>query len=362
MFAINDSYPEIPGLSNQKNISLEGTLQELTLYDFQIDCYCSSREVAVAFKENPLLPGVILTEKGQFAGMISRYRFWEYLSRPYGLDLFLKRPIKSLYRWVNTDILMFPSSTLIVMAAQRAVNRSNLLLNEPIVVQMESHIYKILDVHELLVAQSQIHQLATVLLSQLYYKLEMANINLECANQELALANDELQRLAILDELTQIANRRKFNDCFYQEWRRCAREQVPLSLILCDVDYFKIFNDTYGHQTGDRCLQEVANVIRQCVKRPADLAARYGGEEFAVILPNTKREGAIKVAEEIRQNIKDLEIPHCHSPICSSVTLSLGVASIIPHHDISPVMLIRSADQALYQAKSEGRDRVVYFI
>ncbi len=103
--------------------------------------------------------------------MISRYRFWEYLSRPYRLDLFLKCPIKSLYSWVNTDVLMLPSATLIVMAAQRAVNRSQQLLNEPIVVQIDSHIYKLLDVHELLVAQSQIHQLATVLLSQIYYKL-----------------------------------------------------------------------------------------------------------------------------------------------------------------------------------------------
>lgn len=190
----------------------------------------------------------------------------------------------------------------------------------------------------------------------------MANMHLECANQELELANDELQRLAILDELTQIANRRKFNDCFYQEWQRCAREQVPLSLIWCYVDYFKIFNDTYGHQNGDRCLQEVANVIRKCVKRPADLAARYGGEEFAIILPNTKREGAIKVAEKICQNIKNLDIPHCNSPVGSSVTLSLGVVSIIPSHDISPIMLICNADKALYQAKSEGGDRVVYFI
>ena len=177
--------------------------------------------------------------------------------------------------------------------------------------------------------------------------------------QQLDEANQELQRLAALDGLTQIANRRSFDDYLHYQWKLLARERSPLSLILCDVDFFKRYNDTYGHQGGDDCLKQVAEVIRQAVKRPADLAARYGGEEFAVILPNTEVEGAVRIAEEIRSGLKALGLAHAGSQISDIVTLSLGVASVIPSHDSSWDNLIAQADKALYEAKDRGRDRVM---
>jgi len=174
--------------------------------------------------------------------------------------------------------------------------------------------------------------------------------------QQLEAANQELHRLACLDGLTQVANRRCFDEYLEQEWRRMAREKTPLSIILCDIDFFKVYNDTYGHQAGDDCLQKVATALRHTVKRPADLVARYGGEEFVVILPNTKAEGAVQVGAAIRNAIRDLQIIHLNSPN-EYVTLSLGVASTIPHPQSSPFRLIAAADQALYKAKAQGRDR-----
>lgn len=178
--------------------------------------------------------------------------------------------------------------------------------------------------------------------------------------QQLQKANQELQRLASLDGLTQVANRRCFDERLQVEWQRLAREQAPLSLILCDVDCFKLYNDTYGHLAGDEALTHVAKAISQAVKRSADLVARYGGEEFAVILPNTNAAGAIAVAKTIQNNISALQLPHPNSPVSEFITLSLGVATVTPDHQSCPATLIATADRVLYQAKAQGRNCIVH--
>ncbi|GAB4437886.1 MAG: diguanylate cyclase [Cyanobacteria bacterium J069] len=179
------------------------------------------------------------------------------------------------------------------------------------------------------------------------------------AEAALQSANLELKRLAHSDGLTQVANRRRFDEYLVQEWQHMLREQQPLSLILCDVDCFKAYNDVYGHQEGDQCLREVAGVIGSAVKRAVDLVARYGGEEFAVILPNTSSSGAYQVAQDIQAGIKALAMPHITSLIAPIVTLSQGIATVIPQLDAEPHQLIAAADQALYRAKQDGRDRIV---
>lgn len=176
---------------------------------------------------------------------------------------------------------------------------------------------------------------------------------------QLQQANQELQRLAASDGLTLVANRRCFDNTLKAEWQRLAREQASLSLILCDVDCFKLYNDTHGHLAGDDALRQVAKAISQTVKRPADLVARYGGEEFAVILPNTDIKGAIAVAKEIQSNVGALQLPHPNSAVSEFITLSLGVATITPHSQSSTATLIAAADQGLYQAKAQGRNCVV---
>lgn len=177
--------------------------------------------------------------------------------------------------------------------------------------------------------------------------------------QQLEVANQELKRLATLDGLTGLANRRRFDEYIEQEWQRLAREQEPLSLILCDIDFFKLYNDTYGHQAGDDCLKQVATALRHSVKRPADLVARYGGEEFAVILPHTTAAGAFCLAKSIHQQVRQLRLAHPGSTVSQYVTLSLGVAGLIPCSGVTPAKLIAAADAALYEAKTTGRDRVI---
>ena len=179
------------------------------------------------------------------------------------------------------------------------------------------------------------------------------------AEEALQKANKELERLAAVDGLTQIANRRRFDEYLNREWKREKRDKKWLSLILCDIDVFKLYNDHYGHLSGDDCLKAVAQSIETNVKRPADLVARYGGEEFAVILPDTDAEGALHVAETIREGVKNLNISHEKSSVCSYVTLSLGVSSVVPNSESLPEVLVKSADDALYEAKKNGRDRVV---
>ncbi|MBN3892337.1 MAG: PleD family two-component system response regulator [Nostoc sp. JL31] len=177
--------------------------------------------------------------------------------------------------------------------------------------------------------------------------------------QKLEAVNLELQRLVTIDGLTQIANRRRFEEYFSQEWQRLKREQRPLSLILCDVDFFKLYNDTYGHRVGDRCLQKIAQAIKDMIKRPGDLVARYGGEEFAVILPNTDTKGATHVADEICHAVRGLAIPHQNSQVSPYVTISVGFTAEIPQPDSDLEEMIATADRALYKAKAAGRDRFV---
>ena len=179
------------------------------------------------------------------------------------------------------------------------------------------------------------------------------------AEEALHKANEELKRLASVDGLTQIANRRRFDEIMEKEWERMIREKGALSLIMCDIDFFKLFNDNYGHQEGDRCLQAVAKAIDSALMRPADLAARYGGEEFVVILPNTNEQGAMHLAERIRKGILSLKIPHAHSKTSPYLSLSLGISSIIPEKGVLSETLIKAADMALYEAKEKGRNRAV---
>jgi diguanylate cyclase (GGDEF)-like protein len=195
-------------------------------------------------------------------------------------------------------------------------------------------------------------------LARVRVHLELRFLTRKVQEQAIALkqANQELHRLANLDGLTEVANRRRFDEYFEQEWRRSAREQTPLSLILCDIDYFKNYNDHYGHQAGDACLRKVARAISETLHRPADLVARYGGEEFAIILPHTPLEGAVHIAELLQIQIEQLGILHAQSQVSSYITLSLGISSQIPEPLQENHTLIAATDKALYLAKSEGRN------
>lgn len=169
----------------------------------------------------------------------------------------------------------------------------------------------------------------------------------------------ESDRIASIDGLTQIANRRKFDEHLKQQWKQMARERSSLSVILCDIDHFKQFNDAYGHLAGDTCLQKVAAVLSRCVKRPIDLVARFGGEEFAAILPQTEIDGALMIAQQMQTSVTQLQIPHIASGVSSIVTLSVGVACTIPAQNSLSEDLIHIADRHLYLAKQSGRNQII---
>ncbi len=175
---------------------------------------------------------------------------------------------------------------------------------------------------------------------------------------ELKRKTDLLARMAQLDGLTGIANRRRFDQVLETEWRRGVRAESWLSLIMLDIDHFKSYNDLYGHPAGDHCLKQVAASLEASSTRPEDLAARYGGEEFAVLLPATDLAGALSVAERIRENVRNFAIEHAGSSISPLVTGSFGVASFVPTASRSPSQLIAAADGYLYAAKKQGRDRI----
>ncbi len=184
-----------------------------------------------------------------------------------------------------------------------------------------------------------------------------AEIQLQDLTQQLQQANAELHRLATTDALTQVANRRHFDQMLAQEWAVAQRDQTPLALIICDVDYFKAYNDHYGHPAGDRCLQQIAQIMKASVHRPGDVLARYGGEEFVVLLPRTTTAGAIAVVTKIQDCLAEAALPHRGAPVAGHITLSFGLAGGVPQQGQPCDGLLATADTALYRSKLAGRNR-----
>jgi diguanylate cyclase (GGDEF)-like protein len=183
---------------------------------------------------------------------------------------------------------------------------------------------------------------------------------LEQVSAKLSAANDALEQISLEDGLTGIANRRSFDADLAVHMAIAYRHKRPLALVMCDVDAFKDYNDHYGHPAGDECLRQIASALQSCCRRPNDLVARYGGEEFAIILPDTDLEGAVRIAELAREAIGQLRIPHAYSPVGPEVSISGGVAVLFRDCDMDTQQLIAVADRNLYEAKRQGRNRMVF--
>jgi len=189
-------------------------------------------------------------------------------------------------------------------------------------------------------------------------ELEAQSTELEAINQQLLLRNEELRRISLLDGLTGISNRRYLDEVLEREWKRGQRENTPISLLMIDIDFFKDYNDNYGHLAGDDCLRAIAGGLKNAALRPGDVVARYGGEEFAIILPGTHQQGAVTVGENALRSVDTLKMPHKASGVSEYVTISIGIATLIPGKATGPEQLIACADRALYQAKKRGRNQV----
>ena len=287
------------------------------------------------------------------------------------LNSFKTEPEKAFYREEKQgDLLLFRYAEAVVMG-QSCVDCHNTLPDSP------KKDWKVGDVRgAIAVSQpvSNLRMLANVEFNTLFLLLTtiaglvltsalvvfsyLRNVN-QVLEQEVETKTATLKQMATIDSLTLIANRRMFDETLLQEWKRMQRQELPLTLMLCDIDYFKFYNDTYGHQAGDECLQTIASNINKSVQRTGDLVARYGGEEFAIILPNTHNKEAQQLAEKVINVVRDLKIPHSKSNVFPYVTLSIGITSIVPKFDEQPATLINLADKALYQAKANGRNQFV---
>lgn len=265
----------------------------------------------------------------------------------------------NLYQTVARDVMSQPLSTMLPQDSLWRINqRMNKLNVRRLVIAhptgtlagiiTQSQITKMLDPAEMYQVMGQMQEV-----------IDRQTQEVQELNQQLQRSNAELTRLSTIDELTKVVNRRKFNAFMAHEWQRLEKLRQPLSLVMCDVDFFKIYNDTYGHSEGDECLKKVANAIRAVTRKSSDLVARYGGEEFAVVLPGTNSSGAEHVAQNILRQVQALQIPSVRSTVASYVTLSVGVATVTPSSDISFDTLIRYADKMLYAAKQQGRNTYV---
>ncbi|WP_320008793.1 diguanylate cyclase [Maridesulfovibrio sp.] len=197
-----------------------------------------------------------------------------------------------------------------------------------------------------------------VILSVISSACSLLILNSYRLENDLKEAYTQIKKMANVDDLCKIYNRRFFNIKIAEEFSRSQRTKKPLSLLMIDVDCFKLYNDKYGHQAGDQCLTQIASILNDSVKRPSDITARYGGEEFVVLLPDTNSAGAKIVAENIQAKIKKLAIPHIESTVTGTVTLSIGIATVIPEKSITPEMLIKYADNSLYKGKQNGRNQI----
>ena len=193
----------------------------------------------------------------------------------------------------------------------------------------------------------------------LQYKNTQMVSTLAESNQELQFANEKLETLTLEDSLTELHNRRYFEMQLESEWKRETREQKVLTLMVIDIDYFKLYNDTYGHAEGDVCLKKVAQILQSCLHRPADIIARIGGEEFVVMLPSVDVNGALTLAQQMREQLHAAKLTHATSPLCENVTVSIGIASVVPGDKVTALGLFKAADKALYKAKAKGRNQVL---
>ncbi|WP_321392351.1 GGDEF domain-containing protein [uncultured Desulfuromusa sp.] len=306
--------------NNQNFLQYNSRLATLPLHAVSLQLNDLCYKISQAFKKQPDLPGVLLFDHVSFHSMISRRQFFEIMNLPYSKDLFSQREIKKLVKKINLTSPVYTSDTLISDAVKSSLQRPPEQLTEPIVIINDNGSHAVIDIHELLCAHAHIFS-ATVA------KLQAEIIRSDFLREKLEQANREAEKLARLDGLTGIPNRRQMDEYLRSEWQRGMRNKTSLAIILMDIDFFKAFNDTYGHQAGDDVLARVATCLRQQIHRPADMVARYGGEEFLAILPETFIAGALTLAEKIRLAVSELMIPNKEGAFLS---ISCGVSCLNP--------------------------------
>lgn len=294
------------------------------------------------FFDRYLLPLILLTYTVNTAGYIASSASIQIIPPVMGIMIAMFSSAAFLYIPLPRSILMYFLTSVILIALSWFYMLPSIALTNTINMTFLA--------------------LLSIIMSRMVYVMHFQNYFkeklIEQQKNDLIKANNMLYAMSYIDPLTGIPNRRYFDEILKREWNRAAREQNQLALIMIDVDFFKKYNDHFGHQAGDNCLRLIAKAISKTVNRPGDIVARYGGEEFAVILPNTNTSGARQIAENIFRAVKNLKIRHPSSPY-NFLTVSLGFSSRKPQNEKKETTLLSAADIALYQAKKSGRNRYV---
>ena len=326
-------------------LTLGSTLKDLNLEQFQIDASTQVTQVVQHFQANPQLPGVVVLENDKFLIMISQKQFWEYMSRPYSVQLSATRSIKYICDLLKLDNFILPSNTLIINAVEQYLHQASDVLEEAITVQTSPKSYQLIHTHQLLLAYAQINKLI--------------NNSLEVTYQQLEKSRKQLEKLTELDPLTNLANRSTFEKYLAQQWHKSSKLRGSLSLIMCELDYFKEYNQVSGFFSGDECLKQIAQIIRATIKKQKaqSLAARYGGSRFVILLSNQSVRKSSEIAQDIQKQLNYLKIFHSRSKISSYLTISFGIAKMNPSLANAPKTLLRAAERALYQVQQTGGNR-----
>ena len=328
-------------------MKIDSTIEELSLYNYWVDISEPATRVNKKFKENPNLPGVILTKERKLVGLVSQKKFWQYMSRPFSISLSSQRSIEYIHKFIEDRTLILSRNTTIIEAAKKSLQRPAQQLQDPIIVKITEQQYKLLDVRQLLIAQAKIYETTNLIIIDLYK-------NLQKANQKLKLFSS-------IDGLTNLSNTRIFKEYLEREWKLGIKERKHLALILCDLDYFGRYNQIYGHLAGDDCLRKIAKAIEKSVKVSGGLTSRYRDDEIAIILPNTNDDRATILAENISKNIRELAILNQGSKVSEYITLSIGIASIIPNDKTTIEKFLLAAERSVCKAKRSGRNCQIVF-
>lgn len=329
---------------NSRLVELPAARVTLQLSD---RCLCLTE----LFQDDSELPGILIFEGADFVTLISRRQHSSFMNQPFCDELFSRKQIRKMLSQIEPPAIILPASTTIGEAVATSLQRPEALLNEPLVITNGCS-YSVIDVQSLLMYYASIFNKTVSLLQD-----EIAESNR--LRSQLEVAKRVAEERARCDGLTNIANRRHMDEFLAREWGRGIREGQQISMIMIDIDHYKAYNDNYGHQSGDEALVKVAQALSSSVQRSVDLLARYGGEEFAVILPGTSHNSALIVAERLRQAVLALQLPHVGSPVHEWLSVSCGVATLLPQSGLEQNLLIARADAALYEAKDSGRNRVV---
>ncbi|MDP3450444.1 MAG: diguanylate cyclase, partial [Anaerolineaceae bacterium] len=317
-------FPLPIGIPIKQTIAMK--VMDLTLIDCSVDAYLTVREVAKLFEMHQEWPGVILKSGMLYMGMLSRNRCFEVLGKPYGLEVYSRKTILEFYDAMNHKCIVIDGESSIQDAVVTALTREKSQIFEPVVVQLENNLFRLVNIHDLLLAQCDV-------LENLY---------------------EEVHQLSIIDPLTQLNNRRGFFECAQPEVIHSHNTKNDLSALMIDIDNFKKTNDVHGHFVGDHVLCAVAEEIQKTL-RQTDLIGRYGGEEFVGLLPSTSIEAAQIIAERLLKAIENRMIKVNETEV--SVTVSIGICHIDDANG-SLDMLLTQADQAMYYAKATGKNRV----